>query len=201
MIVFIACSLSASQKRKVSFKATDEAGNIRMLDFRKNGRNGSVFLDQDEVDGLTESTNTIQRNKLPSHNQRNKKARGSNFGIAGNQPPSRKTALQRKSSTYNENPCGESIPLTDSQRAMIEDRKNGVYALIKSGIEAMEGAVSYNQESKSLHLMLKRAECRDEALRMLKEQLGPLTVDESGKACVEGHIIFSKIEQVESFAF
>ena len=64
-------------------------------------RYGSVVLDQDEVDGLTESTNTIQRNKLPSYNQRDKKARGSIFGIEANQPPARKTALQRKSSTYS----------------------------------------------------------------------------------------------------
>ena len=154
----------------MSFKATDESGTMRAIDFRK--KKNSVFLDQDDVDGLKDGANTIQRNKLPSRSQR---ARDSNFGFEP--PPSRRTALQRKSSTYSENPCGESVRLSEAQRALIEDANGSVFGAIKSGIEALDGAVSFDKETNSLRLILQRAAERKQALQILKDELGPLSVD------------------------
>ena len=120
----------------------------------------NMFLNQDEVDGLTEPTNYIQSNKLQSHKRR----------------PSQQTVLLRKSSVamYSEYTFKEHFELTDAQRMKLENRENGIWATIKNGVNAMDGKLFYDRGTKSLHLMLKRADCKHEAIRIFEEQLGPL---------------------------
>merc|ERR1719419_1967847 len=162
-------SSSSGPRRKVSFKATDESGKMTQIDFKRKKK--SVFLDEAEVSGLSDGSNTIQRSRFESPSR---SARNSNFGIDS------RTALQRKSSTYSQNPCGESVALSESQRARIAE--TDVLPAIKAEIEALDGAITFDKESGSLRLILEAAASRGDALRILQKFLGPLDASNGGGA-------------------
>jgi len=151
------------KKRKVSFKQTDPSGSTKQITFsskndkndKKRGR-GSVFLENGD--------NTAQRNKLPN---RRHGARKSEFGM--NIKP--KSMLQRKSSTFGENPCAETFKLNADQAATMRELQE----LITQQINAIDACVEFNRKTSTLKLVLTAAQERGEAMAILEKHLGKIS--------------------------
>eukprot|EP01084_Bolivina_argentea_P147965 258805_1 len=167
-----------NNKKKVSFgrnknnniNNNDNEEPIRSISLHGKDRR-SVFINDEELDGLDtsglerqisqETNNTTVRNKLPD-----RKARGSQY-----LPASKENILQRKSSTFRENPHAETFKLMDDQQELIENA--GLFPLIKKEVSEY-GSLSYDKSSGALKLVLRHGGARDHAVKAIEKHIGDI---------------------------